>query len=323
MDAVRLGRTEVHVSRISLGTWSHGGPNAVGGRPVGWAGSDPDSDRASLIAAYRAGVTHWDTADVYGDGRSERLIGEVWDEVPRDRIFLATKVGWNPGPHEHFYHPAWMRSQLERSLSQLQVDHIDLHYLHHCQFGEHESLFDDAMEMLHRARDEGKIRFIGLSDWDADKIMEYIDRADPDVVQPYRNVAADTWESSGLKAWVEAHDAGAAFFSPLRHGLLLGKYLEPPDFDAGDVRSSIPAFEDEALLDRLQSCVAALRERFRDHPQPVLWGLLGALFEDAPTACALVGQRNAEQSEAAALCSAPLSAKDAAWVRELYAEVTV
>ena len=139
----------------------------------------------------------------------------------------------------------------------------------------------------------------------------------------FPETAAATYIKGLFKAWVEAHDAGAAFFSPLRHGLLLGKYLEPPDFDAGDVRSSIPAFEDEALLDRLQSCVAALRERFRDHPQPVLWGLLGALFEDAPTACALVGQRNAEQSEAAALCSAPLSAKDAAWVRELYAEVTV
>jgi aryl-alcohol dehydrogenase-like predicted oxidoreductase len=290
---------------------------------VGWAGSDRDRDRDSLIAAFRSGVTHWDTADVYGDGLSERLIGEVWSEVPRDRIFLATKVGWNPGPHDHFYHPTWMRAQLERSLKQLQVDHIDLYYLHHCLFGEHESLFDDAMELLQRAREEGKVRFLGLSDWDTEKIMAYVDRADPDVVQPYRNVAADTWESSGLQAWVAKNDAGAAFFSPLRHGLLLGKYQEPAEFEEGDVRSSVEAFQDATLLDRLQSCTAAMRERFRDHPEPVLWGLLGALFEDSPTGCALVGQRSAAQSEAASACSEALSAKDAAWVRELFSEVTV
>ena len=323
MKTVRLGRTEAQVSRVSLGTWSHGGPNVNKGRSVGWAGSDPVRDKASLIAAFRAGIDHWDTADVYGDGQSERLIGEVWPEVSRDRIFLATKVGWNPGPHSHFYHPAWMRTQLERSLRQLQVEHIDLYYLHHCQFGEHESLFDDAMEQLHRARDEGKIRFTGLSDWDADKIMTYIDRADPDVVQPYRNVAADTWEASGLKAWVAEHDAGAAFFSPLRHGLLLGKYLEATEFEEGDVRTSISAFQDTALLAQLQACVGSLRERFQEHSEPVLHALLGALFEDAPTGCALVGQRNSGQSEAASQCGDALSGEDALWVRELFSEVTV
>jgi aryl-alcohol dehydrogenase-like predicted oxidoreductase len=74
---------------------------------------------------------------------------------------------------------------------------------------------------MHRLRDEGKVRFVGLSDWDGSKIMQYVERVDPDAVQPYRNLVDDDYESSGLKAYVDAHDLGVAFFSPLKHGLLL------------------------------------------------------------------------------------------------------
>jgi aryl-alcohol dehydrogenase-like predicted oxidoreductase len=92
---IRLGRTGVAVPAISLGTWGHGGPNVTeSGVSVGWTGHDDGKAREALIAAYRAGITHWDTADAYGGGHAERLIGDVWNQVPREQIFLASKFGW-------------------------------------------------------------------------------------------------------------------------------------------------------------------------------------------------------------------------------------
>jgi aryl-alcohol dehydrogenase-like predicted oxidoreductase len=324
MRKVRLGRTGVEVSAISLGAWPIGGPNTTAaGAHVGWTGRTDDEARAALRAAREAGIDHWDSADVYGDGRSERLIGEVLQEVGRDGLFLASKVGWDAGPHDHVYHPEQVRARIDRSLRNLGVDQIDLYYLHHCDFGPEGEYLDDALAELHKARDAGKIRFVGLSDWDPAKVARYAPRVNPDVVQPYRNVAADTYASSGLQGWVEEHDAGVAFFSPIRHGLLLGKYAEPTTWGPGDFRQNVAAFGDAEALATLRAKADALRERFGDHPEPVLGPLLGALLEDSRGSCCLLGLRTPEQVQAASRADAALSGDDAAWVRGLYAEVKV
>lgn len=318
MRTLRFGRTGVTVPAISLGTWGHGGPRTSEGISVGWSGHDDHTARAALIAAHRAGITHWDNADAYGDGHSEELMGTVWSEVPREDIFLATKFGWVKGPSGHFYDPEFLRSQCERSLRNLRTDVIDLYYFHHCDFGENDQYFDDALAAMRRLRDEGKIRFIGLSDWSAAKIMRFIDRVDPDVVQPFYNVVDHEYETSGLPEWVRAHDLGVAFFSPLKHGLLLGKYDEPVQFPEGDFRSRIPEFGDSTSLARLRRAAAATRERFADHPEPVLHALAGTLLAGNPTATVLLGQRNPRQVEAAARIGEALSEAEAEWVRAAY-----
>lgn len=280
------------------------------GESVGWTGHDDRLAKEALVAAYRAGMTHWDTADAYGNGHAEELIGEVFGEVPRSSIFLATKFGWVKGPHDDFYDPGFMREQAERSLRLMRTDVIDLYYFHHCNFG---SRFDDVLDVMHRLREEGKVRFIGLSDWDASKIMEYIDRVDPDVVQPYRNLVDDEYESSGLKSYVDTHDLGVAFFSPLKHGLLLGKYDQPVEFGEGDFRRGIADFRDPAAIARYKHAAGAISARM-----PVLNAVTGALLTGNPTACVLLGQRNARQVEAAAGAGEALPPEDAAWVRRLY-----
>jgi len=317
METTRFGRTDQLVSRLALGTWAHGGPHQEGRMAIGWGGHDEAAARGALVRAHARGITHWDTADGYGGGRAEQLIGSLWDQVPRQEIFLATKVGWVRGPYEHYFHPEQMRGQLERSLQNLQTGTIDLYYLHHCDFGPDDRHLDTAVEMLGRFRDEGKIRFVGLSDWSAAKILRLAPRVDPDVVQPYRNVMDDNYVSSGLAAWVEQHDLGVAFFSPLKHGLLLGKYDTPQQFEAGDMRARIRAFRDQGLLDSLQEARRQLEERL-DHPQPVLHALVGALLADSSTASVLLGQRTPAQVEAAATVGTPLDPKTAAWVRALY-----
>jgi aryl-alcohol dehydrogenase-like predicted oxidoreductase len=319
MKQIRLGRTNIHVPVVSLGTWGHGGPKVTEtGISVGWKGHDDVEAKAAIVAAYRAGITHWDTADAYGDGHSEVLIGELWKDVPRSEIFLATKFGYVYGPSNHPYDPAFMRAQAERSLRNMRTDVLDLYYFHRCDFGPGDQYFDGALETMHRLREEGKVRFVGLSDWDGSRLMRFIERADPDVVQPYRNLVDDDYESSGLKAWVDAHDLGVAFFSPLKHGLLLGKYDKPTDYGEGDFRSGVDDFKSEEAIERYKRAAAAVRSRFASHSEPVLHAVIGALLTDNPTACVLLGQRNPRQVAAAAAVGEALSAEDAVWVRAQY-----
>ena len=318
MRHIRFGRTDVDVPTVSLGTWGHGGPRVSEGVSVGWSGHDDEGAKRALIAAHRAGITHWDTADAYGDGHSETLIGEVWNEVPRRDVFLATKFGWVREPGTRYYEPGFMRQQCDRSLRKLKTDVIDLYYFHHCDFGPNDEMFDDALAVMRDLREQGKIRFIGLSDWDSKKIMKFIARVDPDVVQPYRNLVDDEYESSGLKKWVDEHDLGVAFFSPIKHGLLLGKYGEAKQFPEGDFRSRIEDFSSPETIARYRRAADAMRNRFDGHREPVLHAVIGALLTGNETACVLLGQRNENQVASAAAVGEPLSPDEAAWVRKMY-----
>jgi myo-inositol catabolism protein IolS len=319
MQMTRFGRTNARVPTISLGTWGHGGPKISEGASVGWSGNDDRASKDALIAAYRKGITHWDTADAYGDGHAEQLIGEVFAaDVPRNEIFLATKFGWVKGPSGHFYDPKFMRSQCERSLRLMRTDLVDLYYFHHCDFGPDDRYFDDALVTMRKLREEGKVRFIGLSDWDASKIMRFIARVDPDAVQPYRNLIDDQYESSGLKKWVDGHDLGVAFFSPLKHGLLLGKYDGPQQFPEGDFRGGIPEFRDPAFIARMKRARDEVVRRFTKDREPVLTAVTGSLLTGNPTATVLLGQRGPKQVEAAAAAGRALTPEEAEWVRRLY-----
>lgn len=321
MRSVRLGRTGVSVSAVSYGTWPFSGPSMAGERSIGWTGHDDELALGALRVAHAQGIRHWDTADVYGDGRSEELIARVWADLPRDSVYLATKTGWNPGSYGHFYHPDQVRAQLEGSLKRLGTDHIDLYYLHHCDFGPADQYLDDALAVLHEARDRGLIRHIGLSDWDCGRVADRVDRVDPDVVQVYRNVRDDAYVTSGLSRRVNDGDLGAVFFSPLRHGLLTGKYASPTTFPQGDFRRSVEDFGDAVVLQGIRRATSALRERFSDHAQPILHALLGAILDDAPTGCAIVGLRNPDQVHAASQVGELLDSETRAWVRGLYADL--
>ena len=317
MKYITLGRTNEEISTISLGTWAYGSANVSNGQSVGWADQKDTDSKAALIQALDKGINHWDTADVYGNGRSEKLIGNVLKEIPRNEIFLATKVGWDKGGYDYYYDRNMIRKHLDQSLTNLKTDYIDLYYFHHCNF-ESDAIFEVAMNEFRRFKEQGKIRFIGLSDWDSVKIMKYIDRVNPDVIQPYRNVMDDPYRSSGLKGWVEKNNAGIAFFSPIKNGLLTGKYDKPPVFKEGDFRLNVPEFQDQDLLIKLQDNRQKLEEKFSDHPQPVLHGLLGTLLADSPTGCVLLGQRDVNQVNAAAELGESLNDTDAAWIKILY-----
>lgn len=318
MRKIRLGRTGEMVSAVSLGTWSYGGENTSGSIPVGWADQNNTDSQSALSACWEIGINHWDTADVYGDGSSEQVIGAMWNTIPRDDIFLATKVGWDQGFQNHWYDVRSMRTNMERSLTNLKTDRVELMYLHHCNFGKNGEYFDDAYAELKKFQEEGKTRFVGLSDWDMKKIMSYIKKADPDVVQPYRNVYDDHYASSGLQKHVEDNDLGVCFFSPLMHGLLSGKYSKPPEFKSGDFRDRVQAFKDQDILDKMRENADRLNERYSDHPYPVMRGVIDTLISDSKNSCVLLGQRNIDQVNVAKTLGDSMSPEDVNWVKELY-----
>src|SRR4029078_8684100 len=153
MRTIRFRSTGSQVPAISLGTWGHGGPNTNEGVSVGWTGHDDNLAKEAMIEAYRHGITHWDTADAYGGGHAETLIGAVCaHDVPRSAIFVATKFGYVKGPANHYYDTAFMRAQLEASLANMRTDRVDLYYFHHCDFGPDDRYFDDALEQVRRFR---------------------------------------------------------------------------------------------------------------------------------------------------------------------------
>ena len=318
MRKIILGRTEASVSAISLGTWAFGGENKVGKKSVGWANQSDRDSRSVLIKAWGKNINHWDTADVYGEGHSERIIGSMWEDIPRNSIFLATKVGWDMGPFSHWYHPKHMKNKIEESLTNLKTDYIDLLYLHHCNFGKQDEYFDDAVEVLKSFQSQGKIRFTGLSDWSNERIVKYLDACSPDVIQPYRNIMDNTYEKSGLKNIVNKNNLGVCFFSPLKHGLLTGKYKNTTVFKDGDHRSGIKDFQNKNKIKKIMLNCEKLEKKFFNYKNPIMYGIVNALFLDSPTGCVLLGQRNINQVETASSLGEILSEEDTNWVKSLY-----
>ena len=148
--------------------------------------------------------------------------------------------------------------------------------------------------------------------------MQYIDKFDPDVIQPYRNVMDDTYSSTGLKDYIDTNNLGVCFFSPIKHGLLTGKYSKPATFKNGDFRKHQSEFSNKKIIDIMIKNKSKLERRFDMHPNPVMYGIVNALFTDAPTGCALLGQRNINQVETAATLGDVLKDDDAQWVKNLY-----
>ena len=307
------------MSIIRLGAWSHGKQNANRGSDVGWSNQTDKDSKNALLKSYSLGLNHWDTADVYGEGHSEKIIGSTWNEIPRKEIFLATKVGWDKGSFKNWYNPKYMKLKMEQSLKNLKTECVDLLYLHHCNFGKNDEYLDGAIEQISRFKDEGKTRFIGLSDWSSKRIMKFINHVNPDVIQPLYNVNDIQYELSGLKSYVKLNNLGVCFFSPIKHGILTGKYNTVPDFPKGDFRKNVKEFKDIDFIKKMKLNREKIEARFPNiKTEAIMHALLGAILYDNPTGCALLGQRNENQAISASKLGKEMSKEDAIWVLSLY-----
>jgi aryl-alcohol dehydrogenase-like predicted oxidoreductase len=227
-----LGSTGLRVSEIGFGTWGLGG-NAQGAMAYGPT-DDKDSIRA-LRAAFDAGVNFFDTADLYGFGHSERVVGEALREV-RSRALIASKVGMLDAKGAQDFSPAYMRQSLERSLERLGTDYIDLYQLHSPPV---DLLLRDGRILgeLERFRGEGKIRAYGVSARSPEEAVAAVKQLGVGCVQVNFNLVDQRALETGLFDLCVAKGAGVIARTPLCFGFLTGQYSSATRFDQYDHRN--------------------------------------------------------------------------------------
>ncbi len=319
----KLGKSNVAVSEISLGCWTMGGLNWVNGVPNGWANVDENEIKQAIDYAIDQGVNHFDNADVYGNGRAERMLSRVLGKR-LNNVVIATKVGWFPGTAEHAYEPAHIRHQCEQSLINLKRDYIDIYYFHHGDFGENDRYLDDAIDVMYRLCEEGKIRLIGQSAYKHEDFLKLIPKVKPDVIQSFASAIDDRFlkDGSPTRKLLDEHQISFVAFSPLSQGILLGKYnsTNPPHFDAGDHRANADRFKPENLA-RLEPKIEKLKNKFGSSNQELSRVALQYLLHYKQVGAVIPGFRNLEQVKSnLSGADNPLTEEEFNFIKTLFSE---
>ncbi len=232
----RLGAIGLEVSEVGFGAWGIGG---VQGGAVAYGPTSDEESRAALRRAFELGVTFYETADLYGYGHSEAIIGSTLANV-RDRIVIATKVGMlGPyGPQD--FSVAHIKAALEASLRRLGTDYVDLYQLHNPPV---ELLTSDPtiLETLVQLQREGKARAIGVSVRSPEDGLVTVRDLGFKAVQVNFSMVDQRARENGLLALCEREDVGVICRTPLCYGFLTGKYSPDDGFDAHDHRGRWPA----------------------------------------------------------------------------------
>ena len=297
----KLGASALEVSEISFGCWTMGGLNWVGGQPNGWADPSEDEVTAGVKVALDAGVNHFDNADVYGNGKAERMLARCLDRlgVKNTSVIIATKVGHFPGTAEHAYESAHIRHQCEQSLVNLKRDYIDLYYFHHGNFGPEDRYLEGAVDMMRRLVKEGKVGWVGLSAYSADDFERLVPIVKPVCLQSSSSMLGDPYIAPGsrVQKLMEKHNLSFVAFGPLAKGRLLDKYdaANPPQFEPGDHRRNNPGFTPDALRD-LHAKLLQIKMRFGATPEDLAAVALNFVLEHPRVACVIPGFRNARQA---------------------------
>jgi aryl-alcohol dehydrogenase-like predicted oxidoreductase len=241
MELSRLGRSDIHVSRVGLGC------NNFGGR------IDLDATRAVVDAALDAGATFFDTAELYGGGDSERFLGEIL-EGRREQAVIATKFGW--GAETGAGSPETMRAAIRGSLERLRTDYVDLYYLHKADPA---TPIADTLVALDELVRAGTVRAIGCSNFSAEQLAEAdhfaqeLGTARFEAVQNRYSLLERGDDEDVLPLCRELGISYIPYF-PLASGLLTGKYLRGRPAPAGTRLEGRPV-EDERF-DRVEALAA-------------------------------------------------------------------
>jgi aryl-alcohol dehydrogenase-like predicted oxidoreductase len=315
MDVRRLGRTGFEVGVIGLGAWAMGGD---------WGEVDDEESLRALHAAADAGVTLFDTADVYGDGRSERLIGRFLRERPGERLVVATKMGRRVPQLVANYTPEAFRAWTTRSRENLGVERLDLVQLH-CPPTE---LYDRAevFAALDELVADGSVAHYGVSVERIDEALRAIEHPGVASVQIIFNIVRQRPAERFLEE-ARRRDVGVLARVPLASGLLTGKLRPDTTFEASDHRAynrhgeSFDVGETFAGLDYETglALVEELRPLVPDGATMAQMALRWILMAPGVTV-AIPGAKTPEQARANAAAAdlAPLPEATMTRIRELY-----
>ena len=217
----KLGSSDLVVSEISLGTWLSYGEGEARARHL-----------ACVRRALDLGVTLFDTANVYGWGEAERLLAEALKDVPRDRYVLATKL-WGPmSETDKGLSRTQVFKQIDGSLARLKTDYVDLYQCHRY---DPETPLEETMEALSEVVRQGKVRWLGFSEWPADKVRKAMAMVGVERFVSSQPQYSLLWREPEAEVFPLGRELGIGqlVWAPLAQGVLAGRYPPGAEFPAG------------------------------------------------------------------------------------------
>ena len=285
MEQRRLGDSDIEVSAIALGSWlTYSG------------GVGREQTEACTRAAFDAGITFFDTANVYGRGAAERAWGEILKDYPRDSFTLATKVFFPMSARDRGLSREQILKQIDGSLERLQVDHVDLYQCHRY---DDKTPLEETMGALTEVVEAGKARFIGFSEWPVERIEEAL--ALPGVAkfvssQPQYSALWREPEAEVIPL-CERHGISQVVWSPLAQGVLTGKYLpgRPPPRDSRAGSPEMNRFISRLLKPKTLQAVQRLKPVAEEAGLTMATLSLAWVLRQRNVAAAIVGASRPEQ----------------------------
>ncbi|HEX8616929.1 MAG TPA: aldo/keto reductase [Thermoanaerobaculia bacterium] len=289
----KFGKTGMTVSDIGFGGWAIGGPAAAAGTPFGWGRTNDDDSLAAIRRARELGVTFFDTADSYGFGRSESLLGIVLSRKRQD-VVIATKVGVVRDPEGKLrkdFSRTHILHAVDGSLKRLRTDYIDLYQLHNPTMDELRR--EDIHEAMDRLQESGKIRFWGISVTTPEEGLEIVNRGWGYSLQVLYNALN---QAPAFELFPRAQEKGYGIIArvPLASGLLSGKFRPDTTFAADDVRQNFltPKRLEEVIprVDEAKSIIGGTARALAE-------GALRFVLANDAVSTTIPGMRNIRQVE--------------------------
>jgi aryl-alcohol dehydrogenase-like predicted oxidoreductase len=296
LPTARLGATDMSITRVGFGAWAIGG----GDWAFAWGSQDDAESVAAIRRAVESGINWIDTAAVYGLGHSEEVVARALADLPAaDRPYVFTKCGlvWDPADRTampaRVGAPDSLRREVDASLRRLGVETIDLYQLHWPP--EDGTPIADSVATLHELKDAGKIRAIGVSNFDVAQLAEAASAGGVDVLQPPFSAINRTVAAEILPYCVQ-RDIGVIVYSPMQSGLLTGGWSaeRTAGLPADDWRRTSPDFTGEALARNL-ALVDVLRTVAERHGSTVAAVAVAWTLAFGGVTGAIVGARRPAQ----------------------------
>lgn len=288
MEHRTLGSSDLTVSEISLGSWLTYG-----------VGVERDRTEACLNRAFDVGINFFDTANAYGRGRAEEVWGELLASRPRDSYVLATKLYFPMSDSDYGLSAEQVRKQLDASLRRLRTDYVDLYQCHRY---DEETPLDETMEALTEAVRQGKVRYLGFSEWKPDQIQDSTDLADGGGVerfvssQPQYSILWRLPEKRVIPLCA-ANGISQIVWSPLAQGALTGKYKpgQPPPPDSRAASTSMGSMMGDWASDEVLAGVERLRPVAEQAGLSMAQLALAWVLREPNVASAIIGASRPEQ----------------------------
>lgn len=286
MRYTMLGKTELKVSQATIGTWAIGG--------AGWGDVNKKESMEAIETMIERGVNLIDTAPFYGLGESEKIVGEVIRDK-RDDIVLLTKAGtgWDEKgvPFKRSDYKSILKD-CEESLQRLKTDYIDLYLIH---WPDEVTPIEEMMDAMNKLKQDGKIRFIGASNFSKEEVLEIEKCGSFDVLQhPYSMVAQDFRE---LLTWAHKNNIGTMSYGSLGAGILTGSIREMPKFSEDDMRLNFYDYFKEPKFSKVMQLVKRLDVYAEKYNVPVSQVTINWNTQSGFLDTILMGVRNKKEAE--------------------------